>query len=334
MQNKLYMAGYSRLPVANLSSVEFRGARGRAKKPGKTPLASIIIPSYNYAKYLPAAIKSALGQSYGNVEVIVADDGSADGSPAIAKRFPVKLLLLPHRGIAHAVNAGVGAAKGEYVAILGADDLLHPLFVEKCMAKARESPEAAFAYTQTVGFGAETFFFKSMPYDPKYLLKSWFIPATFLLEKSAFQKAGGYDPSLAMFEDFDFLLSLRERGFSGVLVPEPLFFYRQHASGSRGMSGALVQRKSLAMVRAKHRVLQSETCGMRDNIDIFAMDSGIFAFALLRGLLSSAGPGAWLALKGAARSCVAALLGKKAYSQEIPPESLRMIKKLDRQAEV
>ena len=304
------------------------------KQPGKKPLVSIIIPSYNYARYLPAAIKSALGQSYGNVEVIVADDGSADRSPAIAKCFPMKLLRLSHRGIAHAVNAGVRAAKGEYVAILGADDLLHPLFVEKCMAKAHESPEAAFVYTQTIGFGAEAFYFKSMPYDPKYLLKSWFIPATFLLRRSAFKKAGGYDLSLAMFEDFDLLLSLRERGFSGVLVPEPLFFYRQHASGSRGMSGAFVQRKSLARVRTKHRVLQSETCDLRDNIDISIMDVGIFAFSLLRDLLSSAGPGAWLALKGAARSCVSLLLGRKAYSGEIPVSSLRMIKKLDRQAQV
>ena len=98
------------------------------------------------------------------------------------------------------------------------------------------------------------------------------------------------------------------------------------------MSCALVQRESLARVRAKHRALQSETCGMRGDIDIFIMDSGIFAFSLLRDMLSFAGAGAWLALKGFARSCVAALLGKKAYSQEIPPESLRTLKKLGAQS--
>lgn len=300
--------------------------RARKNNEARQPLVSIIIPSYNYARYLPGAIKSALNQSYPNIEVIVADDGSTDASARVAASFPVKAMRMDHRGIADAVNNAAKAAKGSYISILGADDLLHPDFVKLCMAKISDTG-ADFAYTQTVGFGADSFLFKSMQYDPKYLLKSWYIPATFLMEKSAYAAAGGYDASLEANEDYDFLLSLSERGFSGALVPAPLFFYRQHRRGSRGMSPALKQFRAFRKIRAKHRLLYNRCCGFADKAQLLAMDIGTLLFCTLRDIFS--GFSWWPFARNLARAAVSALLGKKIYSGGVPAESLKMIKKLD-----
>jgi glycosyltransferase involved in cell wall biosynthesis len=92
------------------------------------PLISIVVVSYNYERYLRDALRSALGQNYENVEVIVVDDGSTDGSRAIIEEFRAQVIAIfqaNHRETA-AVNAGFAASHGEVVIFLDSDDLLRP----------------------------------------------------------------------------------------------------------------------------------------------------------------------------------------------------------------
>src|SRR5215469_1771144 len=92
------------------------------------PSVSIVIPCYNAARWVGAAVESALRQSYANVEVIVVDDGSTDGSAAIiTNKYPsVSLICTPNRGPGAARNQGLRAAHGEWIQFLDADDVLHP----------------------------------------------------------------------------------------------------------------------------------------------------------------------------------------------------------------
>ncbi len=93
----------------------------------RNPLVSIIIPTYNYAAYLPTALKSCLSQSYNRLEIIVVDDGSTDGTKEVIAAFGdnrIVYLFQDHNGVSSARNAGLQRASGSFIAFLDADDYL------------------------------------------------------------------------------------------------------------------------------------------------------------------------------------------------------------------
>jgi len=97
--------------------------------PRSIPRTSVIITSFNYAEYLPTAIASVLAQSDPDFELIIVDDGSTDGSREIARRFTdprIRVLLQPNRGLGAARNAGLEAARGNFITFLDADDIWVP----------------------------------------------------------------------------------------------------------------------------------------------------------------------------------------------------------------
>lgn len=93
-----------------------------------SPLVSIIINNYNYGRFLQESIRSALGQDYEKVEVIVVDDGSTDNSRQIieSKGNTITAVLKPNGGQASAYNAGFKVCHGELVIFLDSDDTLFP----------------------------------------------------------------------------------------------------------------------------------------------------------------------------------------------------------------
>lgn len=107
----------------------------RAQAEGTTPLVSIIIDNFNYARFLRAAIDSALAQSYAPVEVVVVDDGSTDNSRDVISSYGnrVSAIFKPNGGHASAFNAGFRASHGSIVMFLDADDMLLPNAVEEVM---------------------------------------------------------------------------------------------------------------------------------------------------------------------------------------------------------
>jgi hypothetical protein len=102
---------------------------------GELRLASIVISSYNYGRFLADAIDSALGQTYPNTELIVVDDGSADHSRKVIAGYGERILALwkDNGGQASALNAGYRASRGEVVFFVDSDDLLLPTAVEKAL---------------------------------------------------------------------------------------------------------------------------------------------------------------------------------------------------------
>lgn len=100
------------------------------------PLCSLVITNHNYAAYLPAAIESALAQTHADVEVIVVDDGSTDGSVEVARAFgdAIRLLRKANGGQASAMNAGFAASAGEIVLFLDSDDQLLPDIMARVVA--------------------------------------------------------------------------------------------------------------------------------------------------------------------------------------------------------
>jgi glycosyltransferase involved in cell wall biosynthesis len=113
------------------------------------PLVSIVTPSFNQARYLESTIRSVLDQDYPNLEYIIVDGGSSDGSEAIIRRFSDRLawwVSEKDRGQTDAINKGFAHAKGEILAWLNSDDTYQPHAITEAVAFLRDQPQVGLVY--------------------------------------------------------------------------------------------------------------------------------------------------------------------------------------------
>ena len=205
-----------------------------------TPLISVVMPCHNAAPYLAEAAGSALEQTYGNVELILVDDGSNDASADIAsglaQQYGSRLSLLhaQHVGPYPARNLGLQRARGEFVAFLDADDWWDSTALEK-LYDALVGAKAQIAYCgwRNVGAGIA-----SEPYVPPEYEKDdpvagflhgcpWPIHAA-LLRRSLADRLGGFSERRFSSMDYDFWLRALVLTREIVRVPEVLAYYRWH----------------------------------------------------------------------------------------------------------
>ena len=101
---------------------------------------SIVIPVFNVARYLDECVNSAVQQTYANLEIILVDDGSTDGSGEMCDEWGkrdnrVRVIHKPNGGLSDARNMALDIATGEYLIFLDGDDFIHPLLIEKCLTE-------------------------------------------------------------------------------------------------------------------------------------------------------------------------------------------------------
>lgn len=216
------------------------------------PLVSIIIPCYNYAHYVSQAIESALGQTYSPVEVIVVDDGSTDQTLQVVSNYPVTCFTQPNQGQAQACNNGVRESHGDQIVLLSADDLLHPLFLERTVPLLTADPTIAFVYTHGLTFGDDQAFVLAQASTIDALKWGNTLIATCLIRKSVYQAVGGYDPALRYGEDWDLALKLAENGYRGLLVPQALVCIRAHGTSLRNRTSTLAAEQATRRIWQKH----------------------------------------------------------------------------------
>ena len=185
--------------------------------------ASLIIPTFNHARFVGAAIDSALAQTVSAFEIIVVDDGSTDETPAVLARYAarVRVLRQENRGLSAARNAGLAAAHGKFVSFLDADDVMAPTKLAAQLEVLERSHAIGWTYCdvlmETVVTGAtarasERFGYASRALDgwlfPE-LIHGNFIPAIApLVRRTALEVAGGFDERLTALEDWDMWLRL------------------------------------------------------------------------------------------------------------------------------
>lgn len=179
------------------------------------PLVSVILPTWNRAGQLRAAIDSVSGQSYAKWELIVADDGSTDDTQlvleAAAGRDPrIVPLALTHRGVCAARNAALGRARGEYVAFLDSDKQWEPEFLHSMVAFLEQrGHDAGYSIVQVSRNGREAY--RTKPASRESLLTANSIDQTaIVVRRNLIEKVGGFDESLLRAVDYDLILSLSE----------------------------------------------------------------------------------------------------------------------------
>jgi glycosyltransferase involved in cell wall biosynthesis len=180
------------------------------------PLVSVIIPCYNGETFLEETITSALVQTYHNVEVIVIDDGSTDGSAAIAQKFPVRYIPQKNRGLTPTRNRGIRESRGSYIVFLDADDRLRPDAIEAGLRAFAENPVCAMTvgdhlFVSHDGSHLSDSNKQCLPNSHyEALLRSNFVEmiSSVLFRKSALEKVGGFDTGLRVAEDYDLYLRI------------------------------------------------------------------------------------------------------------------------------
>lgn len=199
--------------------------------PNQLPfLVSIIVTNYNYGKYLPEAIESALSQTYQNKEILVVDDGSTDNSVEIIRKYPVKLITKSNGGTASARNAGIKHASGQILAFLDADDVYYPEKVMASVVKIAEFPNIGLVYSdydildQMTGQKIREY---KPPFDFKKLVQSCIVSTNPVVQKAVFDAVGEYNCQIRGMEDYEFYLRATAR-FTAVHIPYSLFMYREH----------------------------------------------------------------------------------------------------------
>ena len=209
------------------------------------PHVSVVIPAYNSEAYIAEAIQSALDQSYRDLEVIVVDDGSTDGTEKIVRAFPYPVIYhrQENRGAGAARTLGVKHASGEWIAFLDSDDAWYPDKLAVQLEEARRQPSFPFFYSDMdamdeAGRLVEKDFLQARTErrkkDKKPALDAVVFhnlpfpyPSTVLLKRSLFLQAGGFSKTFPANYHEDFELFARLAHIEPIhFIPRSLVKYR------------------------------------------------------------------------------------------------------------
>jgi glycosyltransferase involved in cell wall biosynthesis len=210
------------------------GSRSVAPEKRQMTRVSVIIPTYNRKAFVLEAVNSILAQTYEDYELIVVDDGSADGTGEALKPYGDRLRYLyqENQGVSAARNRGLGHARGEFIAFLDSDDLWLPSKLAIQIAFMEQHPEARLCYTD------EIWIRRGLRVNPKkrhvkysgeiypYCLPLCIIsPSSALMCRDLFAQVGAFDSGLPVCEDYDLWLRVAAR-FPIFFIPHRLIVKR------------------------------------------------------------------------------------------------------------
>lgn len=198
---------------------------------------SLLMPTYNRAKYVAESIRSILEQTYHDFELVVWDDGSTDKTVAVARKVVggdprVRIIEAEHHGQTKSINAAAAMLSGAYLGWVDSDDKLAPTALEKTAAVLDAEPSVGMVYTsylvidvlgQVRGRGNRC----KIPYSRDRLLVDFMTFHFRLMRKPLFHQIGGVEETMRAAQDYDMCLKLSEIAEIRHL-DEPLYYYRVH----------------------------------------------------------------------------------------------------------
>lgn len=208
------------------------------------PIISVIIPTYNYGRFVERAVNSVLSQSYGDFEIIIVDDASSDETEDIIAQYrDPRIHYIRHkfnRGLSSSRNSGIMAAKGEYLAFLDSDDTWLPEKIELQINLFNAgSNDLGIVFTGTKTYFIETSQTFSLP-SPSYrglVLKNLLEgnnlgggSSSVLIKKKCFDDVGLFDESLRSCEDWDMWIRIAALNYSFDFVDQELVILTIHGN--------------------------------------------------------------------------------------------------------
>lgn len=214
----------------------------------ETPLVTVIIASYNHARYVEESINSVLMQTYKKIELLVIDDGSTDDSPALLKRLQAQhgfdLQLQANQGLARTLNDAIARARGNLIVPFGSDDIMLPHRIATQVAYMKDKPDVGIcsANIETIDqdgriMGAReqrnrNLPFRRLDFDDMFLdRKPGPMAATLMLRREALEKVGGFNPQIRL-EDVYIELAIARAGYFIDVLGEVLAQYRDHPNNT------------------------------------------------------------------------------------------------------
>ncbi len=223
------------------------------------PLVSVIVPSFNHARYLRECVDSVLTQDHPAIELIVVDDGSTDGSIEVLKSYGNRLRLLQQRGgrQARARNLALAVARGELVAFLDSDDRWRPGRISAAVAAFRTQPQAALVWADHAFIDAE-----GRPLGER----RWVSPggdfrrvliagnpicnATVTVRRAVLDQIGGFDERAPRVCDGAAWTQIAARGHVFVHLPQVVLDYRLHGGNDSARFAPMTHDRDTALLAA------------------------------------------------------------------------------------
>lgn len=223
------------------------------------PLVSVIVVSYNHSKYIRENLDSIKAQTYPNIELIVADDASADNSVEVFEAWlsenhytAKKVFHKQNTGLATTLNECLEIVSGKYVKLIAADDYLHPESIEKCVTAISENDNIGFVFSdmhyvdnnsQLLDrnlFSSEIYHHSPEQLKDELLNRCFICAPTALISHKALKETGKYNPN-KIVEDYDRWLRMITSGYELRCIPEKLAYYRSHGENISSNSNDRMQ---------------------------------------------------------------------------------------------
>lgn len=303
----------------------------RPVAPKRRPLVSVVIPHYNYGQYLPTSVGSVLSQPGVDLEVIIVDDTSSDGSLEVARGIAAsddRITLVEHeQNMRHirTYNDGLSRATGDYVVLLSADDALSPRSLLRSVALMEANPEVGLTYGRVAWFDGD------LPEFPP--VRSWWqvwsgqewigrlarrgrnaiANPEVVMRRSVYDDIGGYDPDFPHAADMFMWLEAAARSDIGFVGGPHQAFYRNHGANmhSTDFGGVLDDMTQVRDVYRRFFAGSGAALAGASRLQRIA-DDAVAREALLRGAL--------LAAEGAPPETLAAF---RSFAAETSPRAPR-----------
>ena len=234
----------------------------------------IIIPAFNAARYLPAAIESVISQTFDDWQILLVDDGSTDNTQEIVNSFldrlgpKIKYIKQENRGVSAARNTAILASKAEFLALLDADDMWMPCRLSESLKVLVERPQAGLCYGLITSIDPDGRLGNSWEGNlsnaaghiaPQIYLRAVELPSpTITIRRICIDEVGIFDESLRVTEDRDLWLRIALR-YEVAFVPKVLALYRMSPSSLTTDPKRMLE----AQLKFIHKHYGAEGCGLR-----------------------------------------------------------------------